>query len=131
MRPCAAANPAIASRLQAHALVGRVALRSAAYISIMKKHILITIGCLVLVFALAGCAHTKPVVISIAPDGALAVAGRQCPPTQLVDRLTKVAERNPNGVVVRADPKAPMQQVVAVMDACKAAGIHDVNVTAK
>jgi biopolymer transport protein ExbD len=91
----------------------------------MKKHIITALSCLALVLAMTGCTHTKPVVISIAPSGAMEVAGRPCPPDQLATRLAEIADRE---VVVRADQSAPFMQVAEVMDACKAAGIHQVSI---
>jgi biopolymer transport protein ExbD len=99
----------------------------------MKKHIIKTIGCIVAVFVFAGCAHTsstsarrdnqQQVFISIAQDGTVAVAGKQCPQSQSAATLSHIAAPNE---VVQADAHASYTQVVAVVDACKVAGVKDV-----
>ena len=69
----------------------------------------------------------QPVAISIAHDGALSVAGEPCRQSELTARLTELAAKQPTAVVVRADARAPYKQVVAVMDACKTAGVQQVS----
>jgi biopolymer transport protein ExbD len=95
----------------------------------MKKHIITSIGYVAAILALTGCAHTKPIVVGIAPDGALTVGGRPCSETQLVARLSELGARNHHGAVIRADKSAPLTQVTTVMNACKAAGVQPVSAT--
>ena len=94
------------------------------------KHIISRIGVVTTILLVAGCASTKPITVGIAPDGALTVAGRPCPESQLVARLSDLSSRNHHGVVIRADSNAPFKQVVTVTEACKAAGVHPVTATA-
>ena len=100
----------------------------------MKKHIIITIGCLAAVFTLLGYAHTKPVtarapiVISIAADGALAVDGKQCAWAQLADKLKTEQYRKSAGVKICAAKVTRYSDVTAALDACKTAGIEKFSV---
>jgi biopolymer transport protein ExbD len=97
----------------------------------MKKHIITIIGCLAVVFTLLGCSHTKPlaartpIVISIAADGTLAIDGQQCAWEQLADRLRSEQYRQSAGVTIQADKKTRFSDVIAVVEACKAAGMTD------
>lgn len=63
--------------------------------------------------------------IKIAADGTLTVADQACPSDQLADKLRKLAENNAVSVEIHADEKAPFQQVSAILDICKAAGIEN------
>ena len=90
------------------------------------NRIISEIGIITAALLIAGCAHSKPTVVRIAPSGALTVAGQPCSESQLVARLSELGSRNHNGVEIRADKNAPFQQVVTVMDACKAAGVQPV-----
>jgi biopolymer transport protein ExbD len=102
----------------------------------MKKQIISTIGCVAMACAVAGCAHTtksmarndgqQPVAISIAHDGTLSVGGEQCPPDQLSARLSELAAQKNGAVKIEADQDASYKQLVAVTDACKAAGVRQV-----
>jgi predicted Ser/Thr protein kinase len=65
--------------------------------------------------------------ITIAADGSVTVAGVPCPVEQLAERVKQLAARQPVTVEIRADRAAPFKWVVAVMDACKAAGIQQVS----
>jgi biopolymer transport protein ExbD len=106
----------------------------------MKKHLIKTIGCIAAAITFAGCLHSpnttaqedrqQPVAISIAPNGELSVAGEQCRQSELTGRLTELAAKRQTAVLVRADARAPYTQVVAVMDACKAAGMQQVSLAA-
>ena len=96
----------------------------------MKKQIITTIGCIVMASAIVGCAHTsstasagarQQVAISIARNGTLTVAGKQCSVDQLTARLSGMAAQN---AVINADIHTPYSHVVAIVDACKAAGVE-------
>jgi biopolymer transport protein ExbD len=104
--------------------------RSTVAIHVMK-HIVSHIGVFTAILLMAGCAHTKPITVSIASDGALTVAGRPCSESQLVTRLSELGSRNHHGVVIHADKNAPFKQVVTVTDAGKAAGVRPVTAFAK
>jgi biopolymer transport protein ExbD len=96
----------------------------------MKRHIIVTIGCLAAVFTLLGCAHTKavtastPVVVKIAADGSLAVDGQQCAWAQLADKLKTQQYRKSAGVTLCAAKQTRWSDVTAVQDACNAAGFE-------
>ena len=96
----------------------------------MKRHIIITMGCLAAVFTLLGCAHTKPVtagtpvVISIAADGTLAVDGQQCAWAQLADKLRAEQYRKSAGVTICAAKETRFSDVTAALDACKTTGLE-------
>lgn len=94
----------------------------------MKRHIITTIACLAAALTFVGCAHTtkRQVAVSIARDGTFAVAGKQCPPSELAARLAELAAKRDRTVVVHADVGAPLAQVAEVMDACKTAGVQRV-----
>jgi biopolymer transport protein ExbD len=103
----------------------------------MKRHIITTIACVAAALAVAGCARTTKtaqhqVSITVARSGALSVAGQQCSPSQLPARLTGFTVKQPVAVLLQADTGAPYKQVVAVLDACTAAGVERVTLaTAK
>jgi len=96
----------------------------------MKKHTIITIGCLAAAFALLGCAHTKPmtastpIVIKIAADGTLAVDGQQCAWAQLADKLKTEQYRKSAGVTICAAKETRWSDITAACDACKTAGLE-------
>ena len=102
----------------------------------MKKLIISMIGCVAAACIIAGCAHTSnstartdaqsPITISIAQDGALSVAGEQCDPDQLSARLTELGAKKAGIVKIEADKESSYKQVVEVIDACRAAGVHRV-----
>lgn len=62
--------------------------------------------------------------IAVAADGALTLAGEPCSLVELTARLTALRAKQPVVIVLQADRIAPFKQVVAVMDACKAAGVE-------
>jgi biopolymer transport protein ExbD len=90
------------------------------------KHIVFHIGLITATLLIAGCTHTRPVAVGIAPDGAITVADRPCSESQLVARLSELGARNHQGVVIHADKNAPFKQLATVMDACKVAGVQSV-----
>ena len=92
----------------------------------MMKHIVSHMALIAATLLIAGCAHAKPIAIGIAPDGALTVAGRPCPESQLVARLSELGARNHHGAVIHADRNAPFKQVTTVVEACRVAGVQPV-----
>jgi biopolymer transport protein ExbD len=68
----------------------------------------------------------KAIVITLAADGALTLAGQPCPLDQLADRLNTLATQEPVFIRLKADRKTPFRQVVNVVETCKGAGIDDV-----
>jgi hypothetical protein len=66
------------------------------------------------------------VEIIIPAKGALLVAGAPCPADDLAARLSTLTDKQPVAVVIRSDASVPFKQIVAVMDACKAAGITSI-----
>jgi biopolymer transport protein ExbD len=64
--------------------------------------------------------------IVIPAAGALSVAGTPCPASELEGRLAKLAEDQPIAIFIRSEAGVPFKQIVAVMDACKAAGITSI-----
>ena len=73
-----------------------------------------------------GVNDNPPIIITIAADGKLLVGAENVPKTieEVRAQLTTQAAKNPNlKLAVRADKNAPWGQVVAVMDAAKAANI--------
>ncbi|MBM3847005.1 MAG: hypothetical protein FJ405_12060 [Verrucomicrobia bacterium] len=92
------------------------------------KHVVSHIVIIAFALLIAGCAHTKPITVGIAADGALTVAGRPCSESHLAARLSKLGSRKHQGVVIRADKSAPFNQVATVMDTCKVAGVQPVSV---
>jgi biopolymer transport protein ExbD len=73
-----------------------------------------------------GVNDNPPIIVTIAADGGLRVGAENMPMTmeQVQAELTAQAAKNPNAkLAVRADKNAPWGQVVAVMDAAKAAHI--------
>ena len=94
------------------------------------KHVASPMALILASLLIAGCAHTKPIAVGIASDGGLTVAGRPCSASQLVARLSELGSRNRHGVAIRTDTDAPFKQVATVMDACKAAGVQPVTVSA-
>ena len=107
----------------------------------MKNQIIETIVSIAAAFTLAGCVHTpsttaqkvtkQQVAINIAGDGALSVADEQCTLSQLAAKLTQLAAEPPTAVVIRTDVDVPFGQLVAVVDACKNAGVQVSCVIAK
>lgn len=74
----------------------------------------------------SGVNDNPPLVVTIAADGGLRLGAENMPMTieQVQSQLAAQAAKNPNlRVAVRADKSAPWGQVVAVMDAAKAAHI--------
>ena len=109
----------------------------------MKKHIITIVGCIAVAIGIVGCAHTsgtvsgqdkqqevtqhrvtQQVTIAIARDGKLTLEGRRCPPNQLGERLSGMGARK---AVVQADKQASFTEVLAVLSACKAAGVEQVS----
>jgi biopolymer transport protein ExbD len=73
-----------------------------------------------------GVNDNPPIIITISADGKLLVGAENVPKTieEVKAQLTTQAAKNPNlKLAVRADKNAPWGQVVAVMDAAKAANI--------
>src|SRR5215469_14049888 len=73
-----------------------------------------------------GVNDNPPIIITIAADGKLLVGAENVPKTieEVRTQLTTQAAKNPNlKLAVRADKNAPWGQVVAVMDAAKAANV--------
>jgi biopolymer transport protein ExbD len=73
-----------------------------------------------------GVNENPPIIITIAADGKLLVGAENVPKTiqEVQAQLSTQAAKNPNlKLAVRADKNAPWGQVVAVMDAAKAAHI--------
>ena len=66
----------------------------------------------------------QSIAISIAHDGTLFLAGKECPPSQLSARLTELAVNKATVVMVQADASTSHKRLVEVMDTCKAAGVH-------
>ena len=105
----------------------------------MKKRIITAVGCIAVALGLVGCAHTsgtvaaqdkqqvtqqQQVTIAIARDGTITLAGRRCPPNQLGERLSRMGARK---AVVQADKQASFTEILAVLSACKAAGVEQVS----
>ncbi|MFM7182573.1 MAG: ExbD/TolR family protein [Verrucomicrobiales bacterium] len=73
----------------------------------------------------------KTMVVNLSADGTLTLAGQPCPLDQLADRLKALAAKGPVSIRLQADRKTPYQQVVNVIDACRVAGVMDVNFKAE
>jgi serine/threonine protein kinase len=72
----------------------------------------------------AAAKFARTETITIAADGALTVAGELCPVEQLSERMKQLAAQQPVSVEIRADAKAAMNWVTAVIKACESAGLR-------
>jgi len=64
------------------------------------------------------------IIANIARDGSVTVNGAALPLDELTARLRKIAEFYPGqAVILRADCNATYEKVVAVVDACRSAGV--------
>jgi biopolymer transport protein ExbD len=104
----------------------------------------IIIGVMVATILIAGCDKknssssssdtTKPatqiakqqIVIKIASDKTLLVADKPCLQNELVARVTQLVTNRSAEVVIRAT-NADDDQVKAIADACKKAGVHEIS----
>ena len=76
-------------------------------------------------------AKPKEIFININQDGAFFLAGKQVDEENVESLLTQADVNNPAGqtVVIRADRRCEWDRVVAAINACQRAGIHDIRPT--
>lgn len=71
----------------------------------------------------------EEIVINIMRDGRIIVAGKEVDRAALIESLTRVARRDPETpVTIRGDKEVFHEHVVAVMDACRIAGLSNLGV---
>jgi biopolymer transport protein ExbD len=81
-----------------------------------------------------GVTDNPPQIVTIASNGVVFLGANNMPYTmeQLQSQLAALAAQNPKlKLSVRADKDAPWGRMVAVMDAAKAANIHDISAYTK
>ena len=67
---------------------------------------------------------SENIVINLLQDGRVIVDGQELDQNALIERLTRAARANPETpVTIRGDRKVYHEHVVAVMDACRIAGL--------
>jgi len=67
---------------------------------------------------------SENIVINLLQDGRVVVDGEELDQNALIERLTRAARANPETpVTIRGDRKVYHEHVVAVMDACRIAGL--------
>lgn len=72
------------------------------------------------------------IVVAIPKDGPIIIAGEQVSMGELTDLLTKVAEKNPDRMVlVQADEEAYHKRVVEVMSAARQAGLRNLAIATR
>ncbi len=74
--------------------------------------------------------ETDEIVINLLQDGAIKLNGEDVSRQQLERLLSNAANTNPDTpVTIRGDREVVLQRVVAVMDACRLAGLTDIGMT--
>ena len=71
------------------------------------------------------------VTVSLAEDGSLSVDGRALTPAQLTAMLAARADVAHVAVTIAGAKQAQLQKLVAVMDACRAAGVSQIALAAQ
>lgn len=68
----------------------------------------------------------RELIVNVQADGAIIVSGRNVSEADLRAIVSEAVEANPDQkVTIRADRNATYDQVVGVLDACKASGIQE------